>query len=56
MAIAIPAPSLTRGRRLRLALPQSRSTIVNRAGFALVILLTLMFFYAGDTAFIYFQF
>ncbi|OKH80756.1 ABC transporter permease [Mycobacterium sp. ST-F2] len=41
MAIAIPAPSLTRGRRLRLALPQSRSTIVNRAGFALVILVTL---------------
>ncbi|MUL79220.1 ABC transporter permease [Mycolicibacterium sp. CBMA 226] len=42
MAIAIPAPSLTRGRgRLRLALPQSRSTILNRAGLALVILLTL---------------
>ncbi|MGX9673182.1 ABC transporter permease [Mycobacterium sp. HM-7] len=42
MAIAIPAPSLTRGRgRLRLALPQPRSTILNRAGFALVILLTL---------------
>ena len=41
MAIAIPAPSLTRVRRLRLGLPQSRSTIVNRAGFALVILLTL---------------
>lgn len=42
MAIAIPAPSLIRGRgRLRLALPQSRSTIINSAGFALVILLTL---------------
>ena len=42
MAIAIPAPSLTRGRgRLRLALPQSRSLLINRAGFALVILLTL---------------
>lgn len=42
MAIAIPAPSLTRGRgRLRLALPQSRSTLLNRAGFALVIVLTL---------------
>lgn len=41
MAIAIPAPSLTRGRRLRLALPQSRSTIINRAGFSLVILVTL---------------
>lgn len=42
MAIAIPAPSLTRGRgRLRQALPQSRSMIINRAGFALVILLTV---------------
>ncbi len=42
MAIAIPAPTLTRGRgRLRLALPQSWSTILNRAGFALIILLTL---------------
>ncbi len=40
MAVALSAPSLVRGR-LRLALPQSRSMIVNWVGFSLVIVLTL---------------
>ena len=40
MAVALSAPSLVRGR-LRLARPQSRSAIVNRVGFSLVIVLTL---------------
>lgn len=40
---AIPAaPVLVRSRRWRLTLPQSRSAIVNWAGFALVILVTLI--------------
>lgn len=43
MAVAISAPTLVRGdARWRPALPQSRSTIVNWAGFALVILVTLL--------------
>lgn len=40
MAVALSAPSLVRGR-LRLALPQSRSMIVNWVGFSLVIVLSL---------------
>ncbi len=40
MAVALSAPSLGRGR-IRLALPQSRSTIVNWVGFSLVIVVTL---------------
>ncbi len=40
MAVALFAPSLVRGR-LRLALPQSRSMIVNWVGFSLVIVLSL---------------
>jgi peptide/nickel transport system permease protein len=43
MAIAISAPSLVRGRqRRRLSLSQSRSALVNWAGFALVIVVTLV--------------
>jgi peptide/nickel transport system permease protein len=41
MAVALSAPSLVRGR-LRLALPQSRSMIVNWVGFSLVIVLSLV--------------
>lgn len=40
MAVALSVPSLVRGRT-RLALPQSRSTIVNRVGVSLVIVVTL---------------
>lgn len=40
MAVALSAPNLVRGR-LRLALPQLRSMIVNWVGFSLVIVLTL---------------
>ncbi|BBX83284.1 ABC transporter permease [Mycolicibacterium aubagnense] len=40
MAVALSAPSLVRGR-VRLALPQSRSAVVNWVGFSLVIVLTL---------------
>ncbi|MCX2712557.1 ABC transporter permease [Mycolicibacterium sp. J2] len=39
---AIPAPVLVRSQKWRLTLPQSRSVIVNWAGFALVILVTLI--------------
>jgi peptide/nickel transport system permease protein len=43
MAIAISAPSLVRGReRRQFSLSQSRSTLVNRAGFGLVIVVTLV--------------
>lgn len=40
MTVALSAPSLVRGR-LRLALPQSRSMIVNWVGFSLVIVLSI---------------
>ncbi|MUL45364.1 ABC transporter permease [Mycobacterium sp. CBMA293] len=40
MAVAVSSPSLVRGR-LRLALPQSRSAMLNRVGASLVIVLTL---------------
>ncbi len=40
MAVALSVPSLVRGRT-RPALPQSRSTIVNRVGVSLVIVVTL---------------
>ncbi|GAS95065.1 binding-protein-dependent transport systems inner membrane component [Mycolicibacterium canariasense] len=39
---AMPAPVLVRSQKWRLTLPQSRSAIVNWAGFALVILVTLI--------------
>jgi peptide/nickel transport system permease protein len=43
MAIALPAPSLLQSRQRRLlTLPKSRATIVNWAGFSLLILVTLI--------------
>ncbi len=39
---AMPAPVLVRSQKWRLTLPESRSVIVNWAGFALVILVTLI--------------
>jgi peptide/nickel transport system permease protein len=43
MAIALPAPSLLQSRQRRLlALPKSRATIVNWAGFSLLIIVTLI--------------
>jgi peptide/nickel transport system permease protein len=43
MAIAVPAPALLRSRESRLkALPKNRATVLNWAGFSLVIVVTLV--------------
>jgi peptide/nickel transport system permease protein len=43
MAIALPAPSLLQSRQRRLlALPKSRATVLNWAGFSLLIIVTLV--------------
>ncbi|WP_197373877.1 ABC transporter permease [Mycolicibacterium baixiangningiae] len=41
MAVALPAPAMVRARRRVLAMPQSRSAVVNWIGFSLIIVVTL---------------
>ncbi|MGE2712654.1 ABC transporter permease [Mycolicibacterium litorale] len=42
MAVALPAPAMVRTRRRMLALPESRSAVVNWIGFSLIIVVTLI--------------